>query len=138
MNPEAWVVIIGAVTTLLGAVAGFIARSKIGDVIASGSKREETAVDNMAAVMKSMEKAQQEREFKLIGLQEKALETVGQMSGAIQSFTLGLQAHEKGMLKVGEQGHSLSSQILESVLVTQGDIREMAVMLTDIAANFAK
>ncbi len=136
MDPSAWTAIIVAIAGLIGAVGGFFVKSRLGDVIASGAKREETAVDNMAQVLGSMAQSQQEREVKLIGLQEKALETVGQMSGAIQSFTLALQAHEHDMLEVGEQGHSVATQILESVTATQVDIRDMAAILADIAANF--
>lgn len=135
MEPQAWAVLITALGTLLGAAGGFFARSRLGDVLASKSKREETAVDHMAQTLGDMAKSQQEREFRLIGLQEKALDTVGTMSGAIQSFTLALQTHEHDMLELGEEGHNVGRQILESVAATQCDIREMAVILTDLAAT---
>ena len=137
MSTEAIVAILVAFGTFLGAAGGFITKSRLGDVIASGSKREETAVENMAKALGSMTQAQQERELKLISLHGTALETVGKMSGAIQSFTLSLQAHEHDMLAVGEEGHNIALRILESVTTTQGDIRGMAVILADIAANMS-
>lgn len=138
MSSEAIVAILVALGTFLGAAGGFFAKSRLGDVIVSGSKREETAVGEMATALNTMTAAQHDRELRLLGLQEKALETVGKMSGAIQSFTLALQAHEHDMLALGEDGNNVARQILESVTDTQGEIREMAATLTDLAANMLK
>lgn len=136
MSVEAIAGLLVAFGTLLGAVGGFLARSRLGDVMVSGSKREETAVETMAQALKQLTGGSQDRELKLIGLQEKALDTVGQMSGAIQAFTLALQAHEHDMLELGETGHGIASEILESIRSTQVDVKEMAAMLADLALSY--
>lgn len=135
MSTEAIAAILVALGAFLGAAGGFIAKSRLGDVIASGAKREETAVEKMAEALGSMTADQQTRELKLIELHGKSLETVGTMSGAIQSFTLSLQAHEHDMSIIGQDGNAVAVRILESVTATQGDIREMAAILTDLAAT---
>lgn len=115
--------ILAAVTTLLTAAGAFMVKSRLGDVMASPSSREETAVQRMASLLDKLADFQNEREVRLFGLQDKALDTVVQMTAVIERLTTSIQVHE--------------SSTGERVQVLTGDHNEILICLRSVSAELA-
>lgn len=62
---------------LLGALGGFLAKSRLSDVIVSGSEREKTAVSTMAGIL------------------DKAMDGLVRMSVSVESMAGALAGHER-------------------------------------------
>ena len=116
--------ILAAVTTLLTAAGAFMVKSRLGDVLASPSGREETAVQRMASLLDKLANFQNEREIRLFSLQDKALDTVVQMTAVIERLSTSIQAHEAS---TGDR-----------VQVLTGDHNEILICLRSVAAELAE
>lgn len=113
--------ILAAVTTLLTAAGAFMVKSRLGDVMASPSTREETAVQQMASLLDKLANFQNEREIRLLDSQDKALETVVRMTAVIEKLTVSVQSHDQS---TGER-----------VQILTGDHKEILTCLRSVTAE---
>lgn len=126
-------VVITAITTLLAAAGAFMAKSRLGDVVASPSTREETAVDKMAELLDRLADLQSERETRLFDLQDKALETVGMMTMAVKEVTIAIQQHDTSTTRsvdTLDQGHA---EILACMQRVVGQLEGIGGLIADLA-----
>lgn len=133
VSPETLTVIIGALATLAGAAAGFIVKSRLSDVIASGSVREETAVGKMAALLERNAARDEQVLQHLLSMLDKALDTVARQTGALQQVALALQGHEQDESLRWSQDRETSAQILKAVEDARAAVAGMERLVADLA-----
>lgn len=132
MSPEAVTAIISATITLVTALGVFMARSKISEVLRSGTAREETAVQQMAGLLEILAKAQIDREIHLLNIQGRALDVVAEVSRGLTRVATNLDAHDRGVAKLTGILKENQKQIQVTVDDTQGDIKVLSQMVTDL------
>lgn len=130
--------IISSLATLLMAAGAFMTKSKLSDVVASPSNREETAVDKMAELLDKLADFQAQRETRLFDLQNKALEAVGTMTVAVKEVTMSLQALDgrsrQDHLRMAEG----NTAILNSMQHVSGQLDTMGKLISDLALEVIK
>jgi len=130
---DALVAVLASLTTLLTAAAGLFVKSRLGDVVASPSTREETAVAKMADLLDKLADFQAQRETRLFDLQDKAMETVGLMTMAVKEVTIAIQQHDSNTHKavdVLDQGHGEILSCMERVV---GQLEGIGGLISDLA-----
>jgi hypothetical protein len=130
--------LLAALATLLTAAGAFMAKSKLSDVMASPSGREETAVDKMANLLDKLADFQNQREARLFDLQDKALETVGTMTLAVKEVTMSIQHHEIASLDKLSHLSGGQADILTCMQQITGQLESMGRLISDLALEVIK
>jgi hypothetical protein len=130
--------VVAALATLVTAAGVFMAKSRLSDVMASPSGREETAVDKMAALLDKLADFQSQREIRLFDLQDKALGTVATMTVAVKEVTMSIQ----GLDMRSRQDHlgmtEGNTAILASMENVSGQLESIGRLVSDLALEVIK
>ena len=135
MDVNYWVAILGAVAGFVGAIGVFMARSGLSGVIRSGTQREETAVGQMAGLLERLATAQIDREAHLLQIQDKALETVAQMTESVTRVAVGLDTHGNDTRNYVAQLGQTQERILTEIQGTREDIVTMSHLMSDLGTE---
>jgi hypothetical protein len=106
MSPELATALIAALTALLGGVGGFLAKSRLSDVIVAPHEREKTAVDTMASML------------------DKAIDGLVRMSVSTERMGSHLSDHSR----VVDTQWAMSREMLLSI---QDDIKRLISLLNE-------
>lgn len=133
MSSEVMVAIFSSLGTLLTAAGVFFVRSRLSDVVASGSKREETAVAKMADMLGTMAEAQINRELRMIDVTVKAIDTVGVLTQTVMDVAGHLQKHDISSAGRVEQMVRNQTDILTITAEVRDNLTDMGHLLSDVA-----
>lgn len=130
--------LIAAAAALLGAAAGFMAKTRLADVIASPSSREETAVNKMAGLLERSSARDEKTIDQVFAMLDKAVDTVAKQTGALQQIALGIQGHERDSGLRWQHERDSSTAILKSLDDVKLSVDGLEQLVTDVTVEMLK
>ncbi len=119
-----------AVVAVLTALFG---KEAFGRLLLSGQRREDTAVDKMAALLEQSAARDARTVEALMAMLEKALDTVAKQTGVLQQIAVALQGHEQDENLRWSQSREVSERIVREVGRVREAVDELSRFVTDLA-----